>query len=87
MPKYHVTLSFTGKAMVELTAASAEAARHAAVEMTLSDLALTGRADVLSFKIIPGEINKIAAGEDDGDDDDAQQRKPRPSGWYRPRYE
>jgi hypothetical protein len=87
MSKYHVTISITGKAMVEVVAANAEAARHAVTEMSLSDLALTGRADLLHFKIIPGEITKMVMNEDEGDDDDELPRSQRPSGWYRPRFE
>jgi hypothetical protein len=55
--------------------------------MTLSDLALTGRADVLHFKIIPGEITRIVINDDDADVDEDQTRKQRPSGWYRPKFE
>ncbi len=86
MPKYLVTISITGKAMVEVPASSSDAARHAVVEMSLSDLALTGRADLLNFKIIPGEITKVTTNDDDTDDEEPPQRS-RPSGWYRPRYE
>jgi hypothetical protein len=86
MAKYLVTISITGKAMVEVNAPGADAARHAVVEMSLSDLALTGRADLLKFKIIPGEITKVVTDDDDTDDDEPA-HKPRPSGWYRPRYE
>jgi hypothetical protein len=81
MAKYQVTLSITGRAIVEMTAPSAEAARHAVVELTLSDLAMTGRADILTFKVIPGEITKLLI---EGDDDDDEPRQARPSGWYRP---
>ena len=87
MPKYHVTISLSGKAMIEVSAPNVEAARHAAAEMTLSDLALTGRADVLHFKIVPGEITKLVTNDGDGDDEDEQTRKSRPSGWYRPRID
>jgi len=73
--------------MVEVTAPSADAARHAVIEMSLSDLALTGRADLLNFKIIPGEITKIVTNDDESDDEDEQPKRSRPSGWYRPRYE
>jgi hypothetical protein len=85
MHKYHVTISLTGKAMVEITAPSAEVARHAAIEMSLSDLAMTGRTDVLSFKVVPGEITRVSTGDGDGSEDDDEPHKPRPSGWYRPR--
>jgi len=87
MPKYLVTISFTGKAMVDVPAATAEAARHIATEMSLSDLALTGKVDLLNFRIVPGEINKVVTNEGDEVEEDSQPKKPRPSGWYRPRYE
>jgi hypothetical protein len=87
VPKYHVTASITGKAMLEITAPSADAARHAAIEMTLSDVALTGRSDILSFKIIPGEVTRVVMDDDDLTEEEEQPKKPRPSGWYRPRYD
>jgi hypothetical protein len=87
MPKYHVTISLSGKAMLEVVAPSSEAARHAAIQLSLADLALTGKADVLNFRVVPGEIKKITTSDDDTDDEDDQPNKPRPSGWYRPRFE
>jgi len=73
--------------MVEVIAPNIDAARHSVVEMSLSDLAMTGRADLLSFKLIPGEINKVITVDGDDDDDDETPKRSRPSGWYRPRYE
>jgi hypothetical protein len=72
--------------MVEINAPTADAARHAAIEMSLSDLALTGRCDLLNFRIIPGEITKVVI-DDDDDAEEELPRKPRPSGWFQPRYD
>ncbi len=71
--------------MVELEAASPEAARQTITEMTLPDLARQGHADVHALKIAAREITPTASlsGEDEGRSDTAP-RAPRPSGWYRP---
>ncbi len=72
--------------MVEMDAASPEAARQVVAEMTLPDLAKQGDADVHALKVASREITPTASlsGEDDGSLSEAASRAPRPSGWYRP---
>ena len=64
---------------------SPEAARLAAAELTLPDLARQGQADILSLRVIAKEITPMASlsGEEDAVGDNGP-RRPRPSGWYRP---
>ncbi len=83
--RYKVTVVFSGTVVVEMDAASPEAARLAVAEMTLPDLAKQGQADVHALKIAAREITPTASlsGEDDGEGSTAP-RAPRPSGWYRP---
>ena len=82
---YKVTVTFQGTAVVEMDAETPEAARLAAAEMTLPDLARQGHTDVRSLKIAAREITPAASlsGQDEEGAENTP-RKPRPSGWYRP---
>ena len=80
--RFKVTVTFQGLAALEIEAATPEAARLAAKELTVADLARAGQADILAFHAAAREIVPAAAHED-AEDEDAP-RKPRPSGWYRP---
>lgn len=84
--RYKVTVVFSGTVVVEMEAASPDAARLTVAEMTLPDLARQGHADVHALKIVAREITPTASlsGEDDGSLSDTASRAPRPSGWYRP---
>lgn len=84
--RYKVTVAFSGTAVLEIAADAPEAARLAAAELTLADLARDGHSDVHTLKIAAKEITAASAlsGEDDGPPDPNAPRKPRPSGWYRP---
>ena len=84
--RYKLNVTFSGTATLEVEADTPDAARVAATELTVADLARQGHADILSFKIAAREVTPAAAlGGDHGEPDakDAP-RKPRPSGWYRP---
>ncbi|MBV9851749.1 MAG: hypothetical protein JO250_18930 [Armatimonadetes bacterium] len=84
--RYKVNVTFQGTATLVIEADSPEAARLAAKEITVADLARAGQADILSFQVAAREITPAAslAGEHaDAPEEDAP-RKPRPSGWYRP---
>ncbi len=84
--RYKVSVAFQGTAVVEIIAASPEAARLATAELTLADLAREGHSDVHSLRIAAKEITPAATltGEDEAGADENAPRKPRPSGWYRP---
>jgi len=83
--RYKVNVNVQATASIELDAASPEAARLAAAEMTLPDLARQGQTDILSLKITAKEITPMASlsGAEDAPGENGP-RKPRPSGWYRP---
>ena len=83
--RYKVNVNLQATASLELDAASPEAARLAAAELTLPDLARKGMADILSLKITAKEITPMASlsGEDEATVDGGRP-KARPSGWYRP---
>lgn len=84
--RYKVNVAFQGTATVEILAASPEAARLAAGDLTLADLAREGLSDVHALKIAAKEITPTSAlsGQDEEAGDESAPRKPRPSGWYRP---
>ena len=71
--------------MVEMEAESPEAARLAAADMTIDDLARKSHSDISTLKIAAKEIIPLSAisGQEEVADENAP-RKPRPSGWYRP---
>ena len=85
--RYKINVSFHGTASLEIEADSPDDARRLAADLTVTDLARTGHADVLSFKIAAREVTPASAlgGEhqDDGGNEHSP-RRPRPSGWYRP---
>lgn len=86
MPKYKVSVSFSGTAVLELNAESPEEARIAASEMTVDDLARPSHSDISTLKVMAKEI--ILASSLSGENNETAEnapRKPRPSGWYRPR--
>ena len=80
--RYKVTVTFQGLASTEIEAASPDAARLAAKELTVADLARAGQTDILAFQVTAREIVPAAAHEEA--EDENTPRKPRPSGWYRP---
>lgn len=86
--RYKINVTFQGTASLEIEADSPDDARRLAADLTVTDLARTGHADVLSFKIAAREVTPASAlgGEhqDDGVSEHSSTR-PRPSGWYRPR--
>ncbi len=84
--RYKVNVSFQGTATLEIDADTPEAARLAASELTLPDLARQGFADVLAFKIAAREMTPTAAlsGHAEEPPEDDAPRPARPSGWYRP---
>ena len=84
--RYKITVAFSGTAVLELDAASPEAARLATAELTLADLARDGHTDVHTLKIAAKEITPASAlsGQDEESGGENAPRKPRPSGWYRP---
>lgn len=84
--RYKVNVAFQGVAVLELDAASPEAARLAASELTLADLAREGHSDIHALKIAAKEITPASAlsGQEEDAGDETAPRKPRPSGWYRP---
>ena len=84
--KYKVSVAFQGTAVVEMEAESPEAARLAAADMTVDDLARKSHSDVSALKIAAKEIIPLSAisGEQEAAEENGP-RKPRPSGWYRPR--
>ena len=84
--KYKVSVSFQGTAVLEIEADSPEAARIAAAELTVDDLARKSHSDIYTLKVAAKEIT-LAAALSGQDDDTAAENKPRParpSGWYRP---
>ena len=83
--KYKVSVSFQGTAVVEMEAASPEAARLAAADMTVDDLARKSHSDISALKIAAKEIVPLSSlsGADDPAEDQ-KPRPPRPSGWHRP---
>jgi len=83
--RYKVNVNVQATASVEIDAASPEAARLIAAELTIPDLARHGQADILSLKITAKEITPLASlsGEEESSGENGP-RKPRPSGWYRP---
>ena len=86
MPKYKVSVSFSGTAVLEISAESPEGARIAASEMTVDDLTRPSHSDISTLKVMAKEI--ILASSLSGENDETAEnapRKPRPSGWYRPR--
>ncbi len=80
--RYKITVTFQGLAALEVEAATPEAARLAAKELTVADMARAGQADILAFQVAAREI--IPTADHDGMEDEAAPPKPRPSGWYRP---
>jgi hypothetical protein len=84
--KYKVSVSFQGTAVVEMEAESPEAARIAAAEMTVDDLARKSHSDISTLKIAAKEIIPLSAisGQGEENPEENAPRKPRPSGWYRP---
>jgi hypothetical protein len=84
--KYKVSVSFQGTAVVEMEAESPEAARIAAAEMTVDDLARKSHSDISTLKIAAKEIIPLSAisGQGGENTEENAPRKPRPSGWYRP---
>lgn len=86
LQKYKVSVSFQGTAVLEIEAESPEEARIAAAEMTVGDLARPAHSDISTLKVMAKEIILASAlsGQDDADAENAP-RRPRPSGWYRPR--
>ena len=85
LEKYKVSVAFQGTAVIEMEAESPEAARIAAADMTVDDLARKSHSDISALKIAAKEITPLSAisGEQEAAEDNAP-RKPRPSGWYRP---
>lgn len=80
--KYRVTVTFHGVGTLTLEAASPEAARQQAKELTVADVARSSQTDILSFQSAAREIVPLS---DTGEEtDEAGVPKPRPSGWYRP---
>ena len=86
MPKYKVSVSFQGTAVLEIEAESPEAARLFASETTVDDLARKTSSDVHALKVAAKEIIPISALSGHGDEqaEENAPRKPRPSGWHRP---
>ena len=84
--RYKVIVAFSGTAVLEIAAASPEAARLAAAELTLADLAREGHSDIHSLKIAAKEITPASSlsGQDEEGEGENAPRKARPSGWYRP---
>ena len=84
--RYKVSLSFHGTAVLEMEAETPEAARLAAAELTLPDLARQGQSDIHTLKIAAKEITPVASlsGEEEEGGEPNAPRKPHPSGWYRP---
>ncbi len=85
LQKYKVSVSFQGTAVLEIDAESPEAARIAAADMTVGDLARPAHSDISTLKVMAKEIILASSlnGEDESQSENAP-RKPRPSGWYRP---
>ncbi len=84
--KYKVSVAFQGTAVVEMEAESPEAARIAAAELTVDDLARKSHSDISLLKVAAKEIVPLSALSGHGEDgtEENAPRKPRPSGWYRP---
>ena len=84
--RYKVSVSFQGTAVLEIEAESPEAARIAAAEMTVDDLARKTSSDIHTLKVAAKEIIAASALSGQGDEtaEENAPRKPRPSGWYRP---
>lgn len=83
MPQYKVTIKFNGSAIIDLNADSPEKARLTVEEMELSELTRAGHADITSFDIAAREITAVISPDHINDEEEGN-RKPRPSGWYRP---
>ena len=85
--KYKVSVAFQGPAVEEMEAESPEAARIAAADMTVDDLARKSHSDISMLKVAAKEIVPLSAisGQAEESADENTPRKPRPSGWYRPR--
>ncbi len=86
LTKYKVSVAFQGNAVIEMEAESPEAARIAAADMTVDDLARKSHSDISALKIAAKEIvplSAISGHSSEGAEENAP-RKPRPSGWYRP---
>ena len=84
--RYKINLRCTAAAVVEIVADSPGAAREAALQMTLADLARPGHADITQYDLAVREITaatSLTHGSDDTEDPEGA-GKPRPSGWYRP---
>lgn len=86
LAKYKVSVSFQGTAVIEIDADSPEAARIAAAEMTVDDLARKSHSDIYTLKVAAKEIilASTLGGQDDEASDEGKPRPKRPSGWYRP---
>lgn len=85
--RYKINVGFQGTASLEIEADSPDDARHLAAALTVTDLARTGHADVLSFKIAAREVTPASALGGEHHDESGNERtptRPRPSGWYRP---
>jgi hypothetical protein len=87
MTTYKLNLTFHGTATLEMDAESPEAARQAAAELTVTDLARQGHADILTWKIAAREVTPTSAlgGSHEEAAPENVPNKPRPSGWYRPK--
>lgn len=81
---YKVTVAFSGTAVIQMEAASPEAARLATAELTLPDLARPNQSDVHALKIAAREITAVSALSGEEEAEESAPRKARPSGWYRP---
>jgi len=86
--RYKLNLTFQGTATLEIEADTVDEARHLATTVTLPDLARTGHADILSFKVAAREVTPASALGGEHHDEPGGEHAPirqRPSGWYRPR--
>jgi hypothetical protein len=84
---YKLNLTFHGTATLEMDAETPEAARQAAAELTVADLARQGHADILTWKVAAREVTPTSAlgGSHEEVPTETGSPKPRPSGWYRPK--
>lgn len=80
--KFKILVNYKGMASVEVKADTVEAARRAAADLTLIDLARVGHSDIISFELAVREISE-ATGPGAFSDEPETSDKPRPSGWYR----
>lgn len=86
--RYKINVTFSGTASLELDADTPEAARLLAAELALADLARTGHADILSWKVAARETTPISALSGQAEEGSAESQgspRARPSGWYRPK--